>query len=58
MPCATGPETGDIKVSGINETTINISEGSTAYGVEVNENCEAYVRVPSSGGGGGEQGAS
>lgn len=55
VPCATGVETGGIKVSGIGEAAINISEGSTAYGVEVNENCEAYVRVPASGGGGGEQ---
>jgi len=57
IPCATTTTRGGIIV-GTDNTGLDpvVDEGGTAYAVEVNTSCEAFVRVPSSGGGGEERG--
>lgn len=56
IPCASEVNVGGIKVSGFANENPGISEGSPAFGVEVNENCEAFVRVPVSPVSGSENG--
>ena len=58
-PCATTSTRGGIIV-GSDDTAIDpgIDETGTAYAVEVNTTCEAFVRVPAGGGEGAAQGFS
>ena len=54
-PCATTTTRGGMIV-GTDNTAISpvVDESGTAYAIEVNTSCEGFVRVPASGGGGGD----